>query len=79
MFANQKFADTNYVGSHCGDQFWKTEFPHTIFQVCILESENYLTVTHDRPLVSFCWTAILILTSTFFFNLKAVSARRGKT
>ena len=35
------------------------------------------TVTRDRPLVPFWWTAILI--PTFFFNLKAVSARRGKT
>lgn len=73
MFANQKFADTNYVRASeaiAEINFEKRSSPIQFF--------NYLTVIHDRPLVSFCWTAILILTSTFFFNLKAVSARRGK-
>ena len=75
MFANQTFTDTHLVGGYCGDQFSKTEFPHTKFQVGILESEN------SNPLQTF--GSILLNCNFdftfFFFNLKAVAARHGKT
>lgn len=75
MLASQTFTDTHLVGGYCGDQFAKTEFPHTKFQVGILESEN------SNPLQTF--GSILLNCNFdfnfFFFNLKAVSARHGKT